>query len=172
MFSHPVRAGAPAVGFVLGLVVTYGFADAGPGPASSRLLRDAVLLTSVGSEIRVGDGALASFDERFAIGKVKKASLAYYPHLASLEMGPGAGVLVDGASVFTPSSAMFRPSPPIHSPSVLPAQRWLALRLLRRRLNRHGSFNSSETTRRQPPYRAFAKCRPSTAPYWGSTSQL
>jgi hypothetical protein len=112
MFSHPVRVGAPAVGFVLGLVVTYGFADAGPGPASSRLLRDAVLLTSVGSEIRVGDGALASFDERFAIGKVKKASLAYYPHLASLEMGPGAGVLVDGASVFTPSSAMFPAEPP------------------------------------------------------------
>ena len=111
MFSPQVRAGAPTVGFVLGLVVTYGFADAGPGPASSRLLRDAVLQTSVGSAIRAGDRAFGSLDERFVDGKVKKGSLAGYPHLASLEMGPGAGVLVDRASVFTPSIAMFPAEP-------------------------------------------------------------
>ena len=75
MFSPPVRAGVHVVGFVLGLVVTYGFADAGPGPVSSRILRDALLQTSVGSEIRIGDESLASFDERFAGGKVKKGSL-------------------------------------------------------------------------------------------------
>jgi hypothetical protein len=109
MFSQPVRVGAPAVGFVLGLVVTYGFADAGPGPVASRMLRDAVLQTSVDSEIRVGDEGVASFGERFAVGKVKKGSLAGYPHFASLEMGPGAGVLVDRASVFTPSAAMLPP---------------------------------------------------------------
>jgi hypothetical protein len=65
----------------------------------------------VGSEIRVADESLASFDERFADGKVKKRSLAGYPHFASLEVGPGAGVLVDGASVFTPSSAMLPAEP-------------------------------------------------------------
>jgi hypothetical protein len=32
--------------------------------------------------------------------------LAGYPHFASLEIGPGAGVLLDRASVFTPSGAM------------------------------------------------------------------
>jgi hypothetical protein len=107
MSSKSASIGAPAVGFVLGLVVTYGLADAGPGPASSRILQDALVLrTSVGSGTRVGDEALASFDERFAGGNVKKGSLAGYPHLASLEMGPGAGVLVGGGSVFTPSSAI------------------------------------------------------------------
>ena len=106
MFSPPVKVGAPAVGFVLGLVVTYGFADAGPAPVSSRILRDAVLQTSVSSEIRVGDKGIALFDERFAGGKVKKGSLGGYPHFASLEMGPGAGVLVERTSVFTPSSTM------------------------------------------------------------------
>jgi hypothetical protein len=106
MFSQPVRVGAPAAGFALGLLVTYGFADAGPGVVSSRILRDAVLQTSVNSEGRVGDESIASFDERFSGGKVKKGSLAGYPHFASLEMGPRAGVLVDRASVFTPSGAM------------------------------------------------------------------
>jgi hypothetical protein len=111
MFSHPVRIGAPAVGFILGLVVTYGFADAGPGPVSSRILRDALLQSSVGSDIRIGNESLASFDERFALGKIKKESLASYPHFASLEMGPGAGILIERASVFTPSSAMLPPEP-------------------------------------------------------------
>jgi hypothetical protein len=106
MFSPQVRVGAPAVGFVLGLVVTYGFADAGPAPVSSRILQDAVLQTSVATDIRVGDEGIAQFDERFAGGKVKKGSLADYPHFASLEMGPGGGVLVERTSAFTPSSAM------------------------------------------------------------------
>jgi SPOR domain len=111
MFSPQVGVGAPAVGFVLGLVVTYGFADAGPGPVSSRILQDAVLQTSVGSEIRVGDESIARFDERFAGGKITKGSLGGYPHFASLEMGPGAGVLVERTSVFTPSSAMMPAEP-------------------------------------------------------------
>jgi hypothetical protein len=111
MFSPPVKVGAPAVGFVLGLVVTYGFADAGPAPVSSRILRDAVLQTSVGSEIRVGDEGIAPFDERFAGGKVKKGSLGSYPHFASLEMGPGAGVLVERTSAFTSPAAMLPAEP-------------------------------------------------------------
>jgi hypothetical protein len=111
MFSKSINIGAPAVGFVLGLVVTYGLADAGPGPVSSRILRDALLRTTVGSEIRVGDQGLASFDERFAGGKIKKESLTGYPHLASLELGPGAGVLVDEASVFTPSPGILLAEP-------------------------------------------------------------
>jgi hypothetical protein len=110
MFSHPVRVGAPVAGFVLGLVITYGFADAGPGPVSSRILSDAVLQTAA-SEIRVGSESHASFDERFAGGKVKKWSLEGYPHFASLEIGPGAGVLVARASIFTPSFTML-PSEP------------------------------------------------------------
>jgi hypothetical protein len=65
----------------------------------------------VGAEIRIGNESLASFDERFAGGKVKKGSLAGYPHFASLEMGPGAGVLVERGSVFTPASAMLPPEP-------------------------------------------------------------
>jgi SPOR domain len=77
---------------------------------SSRILRDALLQTAAGSEIRVGDESLASFDERFAAGKVKKGSLAGYPHLASLEVGRGAGVL-DGASVYTPSSGILLAEP-------------------------------------------------------------
>jgi hypothetical protein len=94
MFSKTASIGAPAVGFFFGLVVTYGLADAGPSPVSSRVLQDALVLqTSVGSGIRVGDEVSASLDERFDGGKVKKGNLAGYPHLASLEMGPGAGVL-------------------------------------------------------------------------------
>jgi hypothetical protein len=110
MFSKSVSIGAPAFGLVLGLVVTYGLADAGPGPVSSRILRDAVLRSSTGSEIRVGDEGLASFDERFAGSKVKKGSLTGYPHLASLEMGPSVGVLVDRASIFMPSILPAEPS--------------------------------------------------------------
>jgi hypothetical protein len=65
----------------------------------------------VGSEFRIGDEGLASFDKRFAVGKVKKGSLADYPHFASLEVGPGAGVLVDRASVFTRSFAILAAEP-------------------------------------------------------------
>jgi hypothetical protein len=101
MFSRPVSVGAPAFGFALGLVVTYGLADAGPSPVSSRVLHDALVSrTSAGSEIRVGDEDPASFDERFAGGKVKKRSLTGY-RLASL----------DGGSVFTPSSGILLAEP-------------------------------------------------------------
>jgi hypothetical protein len=107
MFSKSVSIGTPGVGFVLGLVVTYGLADAGPGPVTSRILKDALVSqTSVGLKVRVGDEGLASFDERFAGSKVKKESLASYPHLASLEVGLDAGVLVDGPSVSAPSSGI------------------------------------------------------------------
>ena len=88
MFSHPVRIGAPAVGFILGLVVTYGFADAGPGPVSSRILRDALLQSSVGSDIRIGNESLASFDERFALGKIKKESSSELSALCEPRNGP------------------------------------------------------------------------------------
>jgi hypothetical protein len=107
MFSKSVSIGAPSIGLVLGLVVTYGLADAGPGPVSSRVLKDALVSrASAGAEVRVGDGGFASFDERFAGGRVKKESLASYPHLASVEMGLGAGVLIDRPSVFAPSSGI------------------------------------------------------------------
>ena len=110
MFSKSARIGAPAVGFVLGLVVTYGLADAGPGPVSSRILQDALVLrTSAGSHIRVGDEGLASFDEHFADDKVKKGSLTDY-RLASLEV-PSAGVLVDGGSIVAPSSGILLAEP-------------------------------------------------------------
>jgi hypothetical protein len=111
MFSHPVRVGAPAVGFVLGLVVTYGFADAGRGPAPSRILQDTLVTRmSIGSGIpEIGDEGIASFDERFADGGLKKPSLTGY-RLARLEV-PGAGVLVDGGSVLAPSSGILLSEP-------------------------------------------------------------
>ncbi len=109
MFPKSVSIGAPGVGLVLGLVVTYGLADAGPGPVSSRILKDALVLrTSAGAEVRVGDEGFALFDERFA---GKKEALASYPHLASLEMGLGAGVLVEGPTVFAPSSGILLAEP-------------------------------------------------------------
>src|ERR1700754_3365988 len=111
MFSPPVRAGVHVVGFVLGLVVTYGFADAGPSHVSSRILLDALLRKSVSSEIRVGDEGLVPFGERFAGDVVKKVSPTGYPHFASLEMGPSARVLVERASVFTLSSTMLLAQP-------------------------------------------------------------
>ena len=108
MFSQSVRIGAPAVGFVLGLVISYGLADAGPGPVSSRILKDVLVFrSSVGSEVRVGNEGVALFDERFAGGSLEKESLASNPHLAS----PGAEVLIDGASVFTPSSGILLVEP-------------------------------------------------------------
>jgi hypothetical protein len=110
MFSQSQGIVAPAVGFVLGLVVTYGLADAGPGPVSPRILQDALVgRMFVGSEIRVGDEGLASFDERFAGDGVKKGGLTGY-RLASLEV-PGAGVLADGASAFAPSSGILLAEP-------------------------------------------------------------
>jgi SPOR domain len=110
MLPKSASIGAPGVGFVLGLVVTYGLADAGPGPVSSRILKDALVLrTSAGAEVRVGDEGLASFDERFAGDGVKKGGLTGY-RLASLEV-PGAGVLADGASAFAPSSGILLAEP-------------------------------------------------------------
>jgi SPOR domain len=108
MYSHPARAWAPALGFVLGLVVTYGFADAGRGPAPPRILQDA-LVTRMSVIRDGGDEGFASFDERFSDGRVKKGSLTGY-RLARLEV-PGAGVLVDGGSVVAPSSGILLSEP-------------------------------------------------------------
>jgi hypothetical protein len=108
MFSHPVRIGAPAVGFVLGLVVTYGLADAGPGPVPSRLLQDTLVSrTSIGSGIHdIGDARFTSFDERFAGDRdTKKSFFAETGYrLASLEVPVGPRVLVDAGTVFAASS--------------------------------------------------------------------
>jgi hypothetical protein len=67
MFSHPATIGAP-FGFVLGLLVSYGLADAGPGPVPPRILQDSLVLRmSIGSDIRdLVDERFTSFDERFA----------------------------------------------------------------------------------------------------------
>src|SRR6202795_5013912 len=78
MLSLSVRIGAPVIGFVLGLVVTYGLADAGPGPVPSRILQDALApRIPIGSRMRfapIGDAKFAEppasfrdeFDERLA----------------------------------------------------------------------------------------------------------
>jgi hypothetical protein len=109
--SRSVSIGAPALGFVLGLVVTYGLADAGPGPVAPRILQDALVSRKpIGSEIRVGDERFASFAERFAGDRTTKKSLATY-RLASLEAPVGVGVLVDGGSVFAPSSGILLAEP-------------------------------------------------------------
>jgi SPOR domain len=78
MLSLSARIGAPVIGFVLGLLVTYGLADAGPGPVPSRILQDALApRIPIGSRIRfepIGDAKFAEppasfgdeFDERLA----------------------------------------------------------------------------------------------------------
>jgi hypothetical protein len=78
MLSQSARIGAPVIGFVLGLVVTYGLADAGPSPVPTRILRDAMASQiPIGSRMRfapIGDTKFAErpasfrdeFDERFA----------------------------------------------------------------------------------------------------------
>jgi hypothetical protein len=106
MFSHPVSIGAPVAGFVLGLVVTYGLADATPGPTPAGLLQDQMVSRmSIGSEIRVGDGRLTSFNERFVGDRDAKKSLAEGGYrFASLGAPVGSNVLVDAGSVFAPST--------------------------------------------------------------------
>jgi SPOR domain len=106
MFSHLAKMWAPGFGFVLGLVITYGFADARRGPTPPRILQDSLVMRmSIGSGIRdVSDESFASFDERFADRGVKKGSLTRY-RLGSLEVS-GAGVLVDESAVFAPSSGI------------------------------------------------------------------
>jgi SPOR domain len=116
MFSRRVDIGAPVLGFALGLVVTYGLADAGPGPVPAGLLQDQLVSRiSIGSEIRVGDGRFISFKERF-VGDISfnerfvgdrdtKKSLAEGRYrLASLGAPVGSNVLVDAGSVFAPSA--------------------------------------------------------------------
>jgi hypothetical protein len=100
MFSHPVGVGAPVVGFVLGLVVTYGLADAGPGPVPAGLLQDKLVSrVSIGSEIRIDEVRFASFDQRFAGDKdARKDFLEGGYRLASLRAPVGPEVLVDAGS--------------------------------------------------------------------------
>jgi hypothetical protein len=69
MLSLSARIGAPVIGFALGLLVTYGLADAGPGPVPSRILQDA-LATPTGDAKSASfrdefDERLASLEERF-----------------------------------------------------------------------------------------------------------
>jgi hypothetical protein len=78
MLSQSARIGAPVIGFVFGLVVTYGLADAGPSPVPTRILQDAMASQiPIGSRMRfapIGDTKFAErpasfrdeFDERFA----------------------------------------------------------------------------------------------------------
>jgi hypothetical protein len=74
MLSLSARIGAPVIGFVLGLLVTYGLADAGPGPVPSRILQDVLApRIPIGSR-PIGDAKFAErsasfgeeFDERLA----------------------------------------------------------------------------------------------------------
>ena len=84
MLSLSARIGAPVIGFVLGLLVTYGLADAGPGPEPSRILQDGLVSRiPIGSRMRIAsigdskftdppasfgdefDERLPSFEERF-----------------------------------------------------------------------------------------------------------
>jgi hypothetical protein len=111
MFSHPVGIGAP-VGFVLGLVVTYCVADAGPGPVPAGLLQDQMVSRlSIGSEIRVGDGRFTPFNERFVGDRDAKKSLAEGGNrFANLGAPIGSNVLVDAGSVFAPSAGDHFPS--------------------------------------------------------------
>jgi SPOR domain len=104
MFSHPVGVGAPVVGFVLGLVVTYAVADAGPGPTPAGLLQDKLVSRiSIGSEI--GEGRFASFDQRFSGDRdARKNLLEGSYRVASLGAPVGPVVLVDAGSIFAPSS--------------------------------------------------------------------
>jgi SPOR domain len=106
MFSHPVGVGAPAVGFVLGLVVTYGLADAGPGPTPAVLLQDRLVSRiSIGSEIHIGEGRFESFDQRFAGDRdAGKNFLEVGYRVASLGAPVGPVVLVNTGSIFAPSS--------------------------------------------------------------------
>jgi hypothetical protein len=103
MLSRSARIGAPAVGFAAALVVTYGLADATPGPAPARILQDVLASRiSTGSGMRSvslgntdpkfaerrasfrdqNDERLASFDERFAGAVIRGPGM----RLASLEM--------------------------------------------------------------------------------------
>jgi hypothetical protein len=74
MLSPSARIGAPVVGFVLGLLVTYGAADAGRGPVPASILQDVLtsrIPTASGLRFTAVGGtadraAFASFDERFA----------------------------------------------------------------------------------------------------------
>jgi hypothetical protein len=106
MFSRSVDIGAPVVGFVLGLVMTYGFADAGPGPpVPAGLLRDEMALrTSIGAGIHnLGDANFNSFDARFAGDREANKSFTEGAYrLASL--GAPVGVLSDAGSILAPSS--------------------------------------------------------------------
>ena len=84
MLSLSARIGAPTIGFVLGLLVTYGLADAGPGPVPSRILRDAMAAPIGGAKFAEPpasfrdefDERLASLEERFTGAKPPAKTVA------------------------------------------------------------------------------------------------
>jgi hypothetical protein len=126
MFSHPATIGAP-FGFVLGLLVSYGLADAGPGPVPPRILQDSLVLRmSIGSDIRdLVDERFTSFDERFAgEARAKKGSVTETSYrLASLEMPVGVKALVNAGSVLAPVGRGSRCSTPAAASPNIPAGR-------------------------------------------------
>ena len=113
MFSRSAKIAVPTIGFVLGLVATYGLADAGSGPVPPRILQDTLVLrTSIGSGIRdISDARFTSFEERFAgergkAGGTRKSPLAQTGsglRFASLEMPVNSNVLGDARPVLVAS---------------------------------------------------------------------
>jgi hypothetical protein len=74
MLSQSARIGAPVVGFAVGLLMTYGLADAGPGPVPASILKDALrsriptgaVIASVDdADLKFVERHNPSFDERF-----------------------------------------------------------------------------------------------------------
>ena len=83
MLSQSARIGAPVVGFAVGLLMTYGLADAGPGPVPASILKDAVrsriptgaVIASVDdADLKFVERRSPSFDERF-IGAQAKTNI-------------------------------------------------------------------------------------------------
>ena len=80
MLSQSARIGAPVVGFAVGLLMTYGLADAGPGPVPASILKDAVrsriptgaVIASVDdADLKFVERRSPSFEERFTGAQAK-----------------------------------------------------------------------------------------------------
>jgi hypothetical protein len=80
MLSQSARIGAPVVGFAVGLLMTYGLANAGPGPVPASILKDAVrsriptgaVIAAVeDAELKFVERRNPSFDERFTNARAK-----------------------------------------------------------------------------------------------------
>jgi hypothetical protein len=115
MLSQSARIGAPVIGFALGLLVTYGLADAGPGPVPSRILQDALApRIPIGSRMRFApiadtqfaeapasfrdefDERLASLEERFTAVTQSGTGMRFdSPKFAALTASSGDRFLAD-----------------------------------------------------------------------------